>query len=549
MLSIDALEARRQRMNQGGPFDRMGNRSRYDQSQQRQDAVMQQANDIGMRERMQGRDLMTQIGMQQNDIASRYGLAAQEAKARERQAAQSFGHTMAQLNAEFGFKSGEANKERSHVKSMADFEAQLKEVASSKDFKRSLERLAVEYGMSKEKATTAFERMLQGKQVDHSNAVDMEGVKSRYDLLGNDQKFGHDQQLNEQQFGFDTRRDAQQFGFDTQKNQQTSDLALRNQDQYWDRYRDENQALNTQKFTQNQQQAQARELQLRDQQLNAALDSSMMLYDNLDRQGKDALDKAQADLASINEDPHLDDNEKMQARQQLVMPQLQKAMNPQRIVNYEKKYGDSMYLHLPGMKQPEKLKDLKPPASIPFEGGTIIQNPDGSIHSVLGRSQYQQQLKPGDDPRMLENKRRDEWIAEQQKIPQSVPGSAGLTRYPTFDEAADMWDRYQQRYNPSTAQPQTAPNRTGVGASTGQEQVIVPRSPQSMMQGPQPMMQRGPQAQPPRPQNTINPDVARFMQAHIQKAQSSGLSPEQYMQTLPPDQQQLFAQALRQGGF
>jgi hypothetical protein len=327
-----ALQDNRAQMNQGGIFDRVGNRSRYDQSQQRQDEVLQQLNDQAMRERMQGRDLSTQVAMQGNEINSRYGLAAQESKARERLAAQEFGHSMARLNAEFGFKSGEGNKERTHVKDMAGFEAQLKEIANSKDFQRDLSLLAVKFGMSEEQARNAFDRLLTQKGVEnqylqdnesqkhgfgletlgaeHANDTDMERVRSRYDMLANDQKFGQESQLA-----------SQQFGFDKEKTQMDRDLALRNQDSYWDRYSTENRGLNEQKFTQEQKAAQANIDRQFDSQFDMALAETRGMKGNLTEAGDvllNTIEEKVAEMQSSVQKGDMDAQWRRQAQQEIM---------------------------------------------------------------------------------------------------------------------------------------------------------------------------------------------------------------------------------------
>jgi len=512
------LQNQRQAMNSGGGvFDTVGNRSRYDQSMERGQQIAQQQNDIGMRERMQGRDLSTQMAMQGNDIQSRYGLAAQQAKIRERQAAQEFGQSMARLNAEFGFKAGESDKERSHVKTMADFEAQLREVASSNDFRRGLEKLAVEYGMSKEQATTAFERMLEGKQVDHSNAVDMVGVKSRYDMLGNDQKFGHDQQINQQQ-----------FGFDTQKQQQSSDLALRNQGQYWDRYRDENQALNEQKFTQQQQQAMQEINRRKDEQFEMALNEARGRSDNLNPHGQQLLREIEdgvAEIEATRASGRFDENE-VRAAKQTLLGKIGQIMQPQ-LLQSKIQSIDPEGRVKGWYDQKKEWRELPPPNAnavepIPPEiaqRGGILRGPDGQP------MQYISPQKPTSAAEIDPTIRRDEWISERLKQKTNDPLNPG-GRYVTPQEAVAEWKQIQQAFaEPSPVQQQALQQIDARGYSDR------PATEAEMRQGipqrgqQQGMMQRGPQAQPPRPQNMMPNQAQGFQQAGMQGGQPNQQQP------------------------
>jgi len=552
--SLDTLEARRRRMNQQGlMFDVEGARSRYDQTMERGQQIAQQQNDIGMRERMQGQQLGAQMAMQGADIQSRYGLAAQEAKARERQAAQAFGHTMAQLNAEFGFKAGESNKDRSHVKSMADFEAQLREIASSNDFKRGLEKLAIEYGMSKEQATTAFERMLEGKQVDfeHQSQRDqsqhgygqqdmrlqsqlgeqaaqsqfgrdaqMEGVRSRYDMLGNEQK----------------------FGFDTQKQQQASDLALRNQDQYWDRYRDENRGLNEQKFTQGQQQQVQQALMARSEQFDAAMDQAMTLHDSLNRRGRDGISEVQATLAQLEAEHTAgkwDDMEFLHHKLSL-LPNLQKAASMANIVPQTKKVGDKEFWIDPTTKerievnQPERVRPLTPQER---ESGLIGFGPDNSARVVYqpkesAKDQDSQLLMPYKDAygMALSQLTVEDPITMQKTIPKSSA---------VHDLAMEIATGQYRDRMPVSEPP--LPNSPGGPSPQGQGMLQRPEAPrpQNTMQG----------AAAPGQSNTWLPDVIRkppapLPQNQMQAFQQAGMQ-QQPQQATPVENAAKFVYELR----
>ena len=543
---IDTLAARRQAMNQGGSFDRVGNRSRYDQSQQRQDEVLKQLNDQGMRERMQGRDLSTRMAMQGNEINSRYGLAAQEAKARERQAAQEFGHSMARLNAEFGFKSGEANKDRSHVKSMADFEAQLREVAASKDFQRGLERLAVEYGMSKEEATTAFNRMLEGKQVDFQNQTtrdqalhgfgqqdlrlqsqlgeqeaqsqfgrdaQMEGVRSRYDLLGQEQRFGHDRQLNEQKFGYDKT---------------LSDMETERQFGYQDRQNDYAMGLNEQKFTQQQQQAMQEINRRKDEQFDMALNEARGRADNLNPHGQRLLKEIEDGVSEIEAiAPKNGEEWARQAKQQL-LGKIGQAMQPQ-LLQSKIQTIDPEGKVKGWYDQKKEWRELPPPNANSIEAlppdilmnGGVWRGPDGSPRGFIqpqkgtapGSASYQDDIKA-----IAEIAAKSQKPALDEETGRQMLGVDGKPLYVPL-----TWEEAEEKFELQRRRGQGQGDAWGGGDMNSNWAGGQPNQP-PQQQG---MMQRGPQAQPPRPQNTMQgqqqaPQIAPIEQQRLQAAGFDG---------------------------
>lgn len=495
MPTFDTLQERRQRMNQQGRlFDREGNRSRYDATVERGDRQSEQLNDIAMRERLQRQQLGAEMAMQGADIQSRYGLAAQEAQARERQAAQEFGHAMAQLNSEQGFKAGESNKQRSHVKSMADFEAQLREVAASKDFKRGLERLAVEYGMSKEQAATAFERMMEGKQVDFANQQSrdqslhglgqqdmrlqsqlgeqaaqsqfgrdeqMEGVRSRYDM-----------QKAEQGFGFDQARAESQFGFDTDLNKQQADLDLNRQEQYWDRYRDENRGLRELDFTQDQKAAEAEIARDKEAQFDTAINELRSRKGNLNPRGTELLNKIENGLAELDASEAEQGHEVTLHGKQQMMGLLSEAMSPQMLQKRTEKVGDLEFFY---DKQGNRVPVNREPKIIPLKpehmaNGFAAVDADGRVTHVGQASRTAESVDPKEAYR--------QWTSDYIKNNSVVDPESLNPRPPTAQEASrqyfemeEAWEANQRRQQGGAPQPQQG----GVQQLPGQESAEVLR--------------------------------------------------------------------------
>ena len=103
--------------------------------------------------------------------------------------------------------------------------------------------------------------------------------------------------------------------------------------------------------------------------------------------------------------------------------------------------------------------------------------------------------------------RRDEWITERLKQKTNDPLNPG-GRYVTPQEAVAEWNQIQQSFAAPNPRQQQALQQ--IDANSYSER---PATEAAMRQG---LMQRGPQAQPPRPQNMMPNAGQSFQQAGIQ---------------------------------
>lgn len=507
------LENRRKMMNQGGPFDRQGNAERYQQAMDRGMAIGQQGADNAARERLQIRDIAAQLGMQGNELRSRYDLTNLEGRQRQQLQGQSDAASMARLQSELGFRAGEGMMDRQHAGNMALLDAKLREQAADTDFDRQMKRLAAEYGISKEQATVAFQRAMQEKQQDFTNEKERMGLASHYDMRGAEQK----------------------FGFDTKLQGQDADLRLRNQESYWDRYQQENQALNEQRFTLDQKRAQQEIDQRKDEQFDMAINDLRGKYENLDDQGKGLLREVEAGLADIEASTEQNGQEWARAARQKLLGKVTQALRPERLKPTTFRRGDREFTVGPKgewmpVNQPERVRAMTAEEAA---NGILGFDQDMNPRIVAPPQRPSTGSFKPDTSMQDMAKMKADFIANMLKTPKGQNALGAPVNY-TAPEAAGMFDDFiASQMRPQQPQPpsptpdmlqahqmmdQMNRERALRGSAPGQP----PMGPQQQPMGPQPqpgMLQR---PQPPRPQNMMggNPQAGAAPQGMQQAAMS-----------------------------
>lgn len=312
--------------------------------------------------------------------------------------------------------------------------------------------------------------------------AEMAGIRSRYDLQGHKEKFGFDRTLSD----METDR---QFGYLDRQNKLAVDL-------------------NEQKFTQQQKQA-LQEINLRkDEQFNMALNEARGRADNLNPHGQRLLKEIEDGVSEIEATaPKNGEEWARQAKQQL-LGKIGQAMQPQ-LLQSKIQTIDPEGKVKGWYDQKKEWRELPPPNANAVEPvppeiaqrGGILRGPDGQP------MQYISPQKPMSAAEIDPTIRRDEWITERLKQKTNDPLNPG-GRYVTPQEAVAEWNQIQQSFAAPNPRQQQALQQ--IDANSYSER---PATEAAMRQG---LMQRGPQAQPPRPQNMMPNAGQSFQQAGMQ---------------------------------